>query len=252
MARLHLFEFMDQPWLPSRMRGWITDQLRMAEEVFKPYDALVPLVAGALARSGQRDMVDLCSGSGGPALRMAEQLRARGQLDSLTLTDLYPNPGAALVEGARYWPEAVDATAVPPSLSGLRTVFNAFHHLPPPLARAVLADAARTGQPILVVETLSPTLQGFATALGVAALAPPFSLVQRPVRLDRVLLSTALPLLPLVLAWEGVVSCLRCYGEAELTELTEDLGGPGWRWEMGRRRLGGVLAEVSWLLGAPS
>lgn len=251
MARLHLFEFMDQPWMPPRLRGLITDQLLMSERVFRPYDALLPLVVGALERSGQRRMVDLCSGSGGPALRMGELLREAGHLDGLTLTDLFPNAEAKVGEGARYWPEPVDASAVPEELRGLRTVFNAFHHLPPPVAKAVLADAAATGQPILIVETLSPTPQGFVTALGVAALVTPFSVVQRPFRLDRVLLSTLLPLLPAVLAWEGVVSCLRCYGEAELTELTEDLGGEDWRWEMGRRRLGGVLAEVRWLLGAP-
>lgn len=250
MARVHLFEFMDQPWLPSRLRGLITDQLSAAERVFRPYDALAPLVAEALQASGERRLLDLCSGSGGPALRMAELLA--GQVEGVTLTDLFPHvEGWRRLEapGLAFREQPLDATAVPAELEGLRTVFNAFHHLPPPLARAVLADAAEKRRPILIVETLSPSPQGFATALGVAALAPLFSLTTSPLRVDRVLLSTALPVLPPVLAWEGVVSCLRCYSEAELTEMTRDL--EGMRWGFGARRLGGLLAEVRWMLGTP-
>lgn len=255
MARIHLFEWMDQPWLPDVLRTGITDHLRTTEDVFAPYAPIEELLAEAIAASGQPRFVDLCSGGGGPAVQLAASLRARGEADGVVLTDLFPNnaafEAASQAPGVDFHPEPVDATRVPPSLVGTRTLFNAFHHLPPPLARAVLADAASSRQPILVVETLSHTPQGVALALGIAALEPLLVFARRPPRLDHVLLSTLLPVLPLLLAWEGTVSALRCYSARELDALTGGLGGAGYTWRQGRSRSWIPLVELRWLLGRP-
>lgn len=245
---------MDQPALPARLRDLLTDALTRADEVFGPFDGLVPLVADALARSGQRTLVDLCSGAGGPARSLGAALLAEGHVDEVVLTDLFPNLAAMARPGAgfRAVTTPVDATAVPEHLAGLRTVFNAFHHLPPTVARAVLADAADKGQPILVGEVLSRTPGGMVVALGVAALAPLLALGARPFRLDRLLLNLVLPVVPLALVWEGAVSSLRCYSDDELRALTEGLGGPGYTWRVGHHKVWPALVRVNWLLGAPA
>ena len=49
-----------------------------------------------------------------------------------------------------YHPEPVDAVKVPAEMTGLRTMFQAFHHLRPDQARAALADAAAKGQGVAV------------------------------------------------------------------------------------------------------
>jgi HEPN domain-containing protein len=55
-----------------------------------------------------------------------------------------------------YHPEPVDATKVPGELTGLRTMFQAFHHLRPDQARAALADAAAKGQGVAIFDGTRP------------------------------------------------------------------------------------------------
>jgi hypothetical protein len=67
------------------------------------------------------------------------------------LSDLWPDLEAferasRLSKGAiTYDAEPVDATQVPGQLPGFRTMFQAFHHLRPEQARAMLADAVAKG-----------------------------------------------------------------------------------------------------------
>ena len=56
-------------------------------------------------------------------------------------------PGALSVESA-----PVDARAVPASLPGLRTVFNAIHHFPPAQVAEVLRSATDGGRSIAIFE----------------------------------------------------------------------------------------------------
>ena len=94
--RIHAFEFEDQPWFPAELRGYLTDVLHAAHRAFRVYRAWAPRIAALMEHSGERRMVDLCSGGGGPALAIADQLRQDHGLEpDLTLTDLYPNRTAA-------------------------------------------------------------------------------------------------------------------------------------------------------------
>ena len=162
--RVHAYEFEDQPWFPAELRGYLTDVLHVAHRVFRVYRLWAPRIAELLEQTGERRLVDLCSGGGGPALAIADQLRDRGLQPDLTLTDLYPNHTAcARINGAgrpdlRYRAESVDATAVPPELDGIRTLFAGFHHMPEAAARSILADACRQGRCICVFELTDNSL----------------------------------------------------------------------------------------------
>jgi hypothetical protein len=253
MRRVHLFEMMDQPWLPDGLRNQLTDHLRAAEQFWRPFDVVEPMLAEAVAASGAREIVDLCSGGGGPAVHLTAHLIARGEADGLVLTDLFPNlPAwrhASEQPGVRFEPAPVDATDVPEHLNGARTLFNAFHHLRPAQARGVLADAARKRRPILIVEVVGRSAPGLLTAIGVAALSPALVFTFRPIRLSAVLLCLPIPIVPLMLLWEGLASCLRTYSVQELHELTEPT--PGYRWEVTTIDTGRVWTRLTILRGLP-
>jgi hypothetical protein len=56
----------------------------------------------------------------------------------------------------------------------------------------------------------------------------------RPFRLSRLLLTYALPLIPLLIAWDGTVSALRAYTPEELLALARSVpGAEGYTWEAG-------------------
>jgi hypothetical protein len=243
--RLHLFEWNDQPWLPETLRRAETEYLAKVLEVTRPFAPLAPKLAELAARSSHR-VVDLASGSGGPWRTLRDDVAAAGGAPEVTFTDLYPTPRTA---HGRYELEPVDARAVPPRLSGLRTMFDGFHHLRPDDARAVLADAHRAGAPIVIAEVVSRRLHIVLASLVVVPLfvlaLTPFI---RPLSATRLLLTYVLPILPVLIVWDGVVSCLRTYRPDELIALTRGLDR--FRWTAGELKSRGSV--VTYLIGEPT
>ena len=171
MKRFHLFELEDQPWFPATIRDLATDYLQFIQTSFRLDRAMTPLVRRVLEQSGATRIVDLCSGGSGPLQMLVKDLAAEGVPIHATLTDLYPN---ALAFGTiadasdgliTFEPLPVDARHVPAHLTGLRTIFNGFHHLRPADARAVLHAAASARQPIAIFEISERTVRNVSILL---------------------------------------------------------------------------------------
>ena len=143
--RFQLVEVHDLPACPRSLRDALTDFLAFTLNLCRAYDPAVPLLRRAIAQTGARRVVDLCSGAGGPWSRLAQQVDV-----PVLLTDLYPHrTGPSRLP---FHPDPVDARAVPPALDGFRTLFTSFHHFRPEEARAILADAVKRRQGIAVFE----------------------------------------------------------------------------------------------------
>lgn len=256
---MQLVELEDLPWFPAILRDGGTAFLAFAERMSGHGRMLVGPLERLLRETGERRIVDLCSGGGGPAAVMADELAGRGLEVEVVLTDLYPNAeafrhaaaqagGRGRVSGRA---EAVDATRVPAELQGVRTIFNAFHHFPPDLARRVLADAVRAGQPIAVFEVVSrelPMLLGLLMSPLTVTLSLP---LWRPFRWTWLLWTWLIPVMQPFVLWDGIVSWLRIYSEEELRELIAGIDAPGWSWEVGRIKLGDAPLHGTYLVGRP-
>jgi hypothetical protein len=236
MRRVHAFELEDQPWFPAFLRDAGTAYLRLAADLSGQAEKIGPVIEGALQRSGENRILDLCSGGGGPAVGVAKALGADGHPVQVTLSDFFPSESAragveALGDPAiAYDPAPVDATAVPAERPGLRTFFNAFHHFRPDAARRILASAVGAGRPIAVVEVLSRSPIALLSMLFVPIVvlfAVPFLRPFRPAWLPFTYL---VPIIPLFILWDGLVSILRIYDEDELLALAR-AADPGDRFE---------------------
>lgn len=259
MRRLHLIELEDQPWFPAPVRDAGTDFLRFMLNLGDNYAPAVPLLARAIERSGARRIVDLCSGGGGPWQRLLPALAGAGVACDVLLTDRFPSQSAAAAllaveprPGAvAYHPGPVDALAVPRELDGFRTLFSAFHHFPPEGAAALLRDAVRSGAPIAVFEATersAVSLVGILLAPLFLLLATPFI---RPFRWSRLILTYLIPLVPLLILWDGVVSCMRSYTPDELRALVAAIPEAGaYEWQIGALRGRGPI-PVTYLIGLP-
>lgn len=255
MKRLHLFELEDQPWFPATIRDLATDYLHFIETALKLDGVLVPLVQRALGDSGTTRIVDLCSGGSGPVPALVRALHARGLPVTATLTDLYPNIpafeqiAASTAAHVTFATEPVDARVVPPSLTGLRTIFNGFHHLAPADARSVLHAAASARQPIAIFEVSERSPRMIAVILTPLAvwLVTPF---MRPFLWRRLLWTYLLPLVPLTCLWDGIVSQLRAYTLDELRDLTA--GSAPMRWDIGQAPIAGGRGRLTYLIGVPA
>lgn len=256
-ARRHWVELEDLEACPAVLRDAATGYLRAAVESSGQLERIVPLVRGLLERTGTRHLVDLCSGGGGAVPALVAALRDEGVPATATLTDAFPNLeafGRVSEESGGavgYEPRPVDARSVPPELRGVRTLFNGLHHLRPEDAREVLASAARAAQPLCAVEFVD---RRWTTLLATATLSPlaVWALMPRvrPLSLGGLLLTYAVPAVPLLATFDGVVSCLRVYSPAELRALADGVGVAGYRFEVETVKLWGP-GQATVLLGWP-
>ncbi|KYG04397.1 hypothetical protein BE21_46995 [Sorangium cellulosum] len=257
MSRMQLVELEDLPWFPSILRDGGTAFLEFAERASGHGRMLVGPLERALDATGETRLVDLCSGGGGPAAAIADELAKRGRKVTVTLTDLYPNlpafeHAARGSRGAVVGRAApVDATAVPAELTGLRTIFNAFHHFPPEQARQVLADAVAQRQPIGVFEVVSrelPMLLGLLVTPLTVTVSMPF---WRPFRWAWLLWTWLVPVMQAFVLWDGLVSWLRIYSVEELRALVAQIDAPDWVWDIGTVKLGDAPLHGTYLVGYP-
>jgi hypothetical protein len=258
VRRVHLFELSDLSRFPRVFRDLLTDSLQFGITTFHFYERAVPLVAKLLDHAGVNDVVDLCSGGTGPWLSLRDRLAEQGHPSvRVTFTDRHVSERArtaikALGEPAlRYDERSIEATAVPDDLDGVRTIFTGFHHLAPEEARAVLADAAERRRALGVFEFTERS----ALSCAIAALVPFVMLIttpfMRPLSPARFLFTYALPIVPLANLWDGLISNLRTYTEAELRELTAGIAREGYTWEIGRLCARGAAPPITYLLGLP-
>ncbi|HEX6322297.1 MAG TPA: class I SAM-dependent methyltransferase [Vicinamibacterales bacterium] len=257
MRRRQLVEIEDQAWCPRAVRDGGTDWLAFMANTTGMFNAIAPKIRAAMDAMGTSEVLDLCSGGGGPWLTLERALSATGPA-RVVLSDRYPNREA--LERARadsggrlhVHDAPVDAGSVPADLKGVRTLFNAFHHFPPDAARRILADAVARRRAIVIVEGTNHRGAGvIAMPLQVPALALGTPFV-RPFRWSRLLFTYVLPLIPLLVLFDGTVSLLRLYLEDELRELVG--GVPGhetFDWDIGVTRIGPGPVGLLHLVGVP-
>lgn len=264
MGRLQLFEFEDQPWLPSGLRDYMTDALRVVLGGLGRRTGMARRLAERLSQlldrqpsTGCDRILDLCSGGSGALLPIVEELQRSGRSPKVLLTDKYPNlpafralrrqSGGAL----DYLERPVDAMDVPEDLEGVRTLLAAFHHFDDDAALGILRDAAAKGRSVAVFEASErhPVMLAAMplVPLAVLLLTPGF----RPFRLGRLFFTYLVPVVPVLVFWDGVVSCLRTRSPDELRELARQADVPGYRFEVGQDRVRGLPLRITWLLGYP-
>jgi len=259
MRRWHLIEIEDQPWCPRAIRDAATDYLQFSIRVGNVYAPVAEKLGRALQRVGARRVVDLCSGGAGPWPALSAELAEDRQSPvAVCLTDKFPNASAFgrardLSGGAiSFREDSIDAAAVPADLTGFRTIFSALHHFPPAAARAVLADAVKRRQGIGVFEATQRSVAGVLVMLLTPLMVWLFTPFIRPFRWSRLLWTYVIPVVPLVVLFDGIVSSLRTYTPAELHELTEALSADGYQWEIGEVRAKRAPVPVTYVIGCPT
>ncbi len=258
LKRLPLGEIHDQPWCPRVIRNAVTDFLQYSTNHWGQYTPLLPTLCYFLQRVDARRIVDLCSGGSGPWQQLYGTIgRTFGESFRIVLTDRYPNLAAfrlarALSGGVvEFREESIDASTIPEGLSGFRTLFGSFHHFHPAQAKGVLQDAVDSGEGIGIFEMTDRR----AVTLLAMLLVPFFVLLHttkiRPFRWSRLLLTYLLPVVPLILMVDGIVSCLRSYSIDELKELTGSLTGAPYDWEIRRMESPRSPFPIVYAIGCP-
>ena len=99
-------------------------------------------------------------------------------------------------------------------------------------------------------EVVERTPKGVLGSLFIPLLVLLFTPLIRPLTLPRLVLTYVVPLFPLVIFWDGLVSALRAHRPEELRWMTESLQREGYTWEVGVARVPGK-PPVTYVLGLP-
>lgn len=243
--------------MPDSLRDAVTEILQWILNLTKTYAVAEPRLRAALKHSKASQVVDLCSGAGGPWLWMQERLAAQKTAVDVWLTDKYPNKASLRTiqkrksRGLRYYLSPVEATRIPSDLQGFRTLFTAFHHFPPEEARALLQQAVEHREGIAIFEVPRRSIMSvvgcFLFPFG-ALLAVP---LMRPFRWSRLFWTYVIPFAPLILCFDGLVSCLRAYSLFELSEIAQIHAAQGYQWQFGEEQRGRFSFKVTFLVGLP-
>ena len=251
MRRLHLFEFGDQQWFPQVLRDAETAYLVVAYRLLPLARLWAERISTVLDPGEPAEIVDLCSGSGGAMPLIIGELEARGHKARARLTDLYPNLKSASHPHILWLAEPVDATRVPPRLGGVRTMFSAFHHFRPDSAKAILKDAFDRRRAICIFESGPGTLLGLISMVGVPLAVLALMPLVRPFRWAYLVFTYLIPLMPLIVFWDGIVSMLRIYSPEQMKDLTHNLQAPDYAWEISRIQVRGIAGGLPYLIGRP-
>ena len=248
MARVHLFEFEDLNWFPGFLRNYFTDFLQFLANKSGMYRPVVPVIQKALLKSNTNRIIDLGSGGGGGFIWLNEELRKNNPSLRITLTDLYPNVAAfeftkTKADNFEYANKSVDARNVPPELKGLRTQFLSLHHFRPHDAVLILQNAVDSGSSIALFEGQERSVASILAMVFspiTVLLTTPFI---RPFKIGRIIFTYLVPLVPLFVMWDGIVSSLRTYSVKEMHGLVSKVNGSEhYDWEINRVKSGpGVI-----------
>ncbi len=226
-------------------------------EKFNIYKPVFTLIRDILNKTGDRNIIDMCSGGGGASRRMAEALNNPGKNNiSITLSDKYPNLASfEFIKNSsggniEYLKESVDVLNVPEHIKGMRTIFSAFHHFEQQGAKQILSDAVNKNAAIAIFEGGERSIMDI---LGVIITTPIaffiFTPFMKPYKLSRFILTYLIPLIPITTIWDGIVSMFRMYKTEELLKMAKEVEPEKYIWSSGRIPHG--VSKVIYLTGCP-
>ena len=228
MGRIHLFEFEDQSWFPDFLRNYGTDFLQFLSNKTKMYKAAVPIISKGLQKSKTNQIIDLGSGGGGGLLWLNSQLLLDNPQLKILLTDYFPNISAfeftkKQAKNFDYLETPIDARTVPSELKGLRTQFLSLHHFEPSDAKQILQNAIDSRSSIAIFEAQERSIPSI-----IAMLFSPLSVLFttpfiRPFKIGRIIFTYLIPIVPLFVLWDGVISSLRTYSVNEMKMMVSSL-----------------------------
>jgi len=256
MARIHLFEFEDLSWFPTNIRNYGTDFLQFVANKFDFYKGVIPILKKGIDKSNSNTIIDLASGGGGGWIRLSEHLTEEMPKVKVHLSDYYPNISAfeATVKKKpsffSFEKDSVNALNVPAHLKGLRTQFLSFHHFKPIDAKQILQNAIDSNAPIAIFEAQKRDIIHFIKFLFSpinVLITTPFI---KPFSFGRIFFTYLLPIVPVFVFWDGLVSVLRTYSKKEMEEMIESLNNHElFDWEVDEKKEKGFT--ILYLLGTP-
>lgn len=120
------------------------------------------------------------------------------------------------------------------------------------MARKIIQNAVDNGQGIGVFELTERKLPVMLMMLIVPIFVLLFTPFIKPFRISRILFTYLIPIIPLLVSFDGFVSCLRTYTEEELKLMVSEIeNSESFIWNIGQESMAGNPANITYLIGHP-
>jgi ubiquinone/menaquinone biosynthesis C-methylase UbiE len=228
VKRIRAFEFNDSRWCPAVIRESITEILGNTFRRGKVYLGLSEEFREFCRGLNGGVILDLCSGSGMPAVAMLDSLGESGPKPArMILSDLFPNV-ESLRQSERQHPDLlesrlqpVDATRLPADIDyDAITMFSALHHFDLAEIQLIIDGCVKNGKGLFFVEAFPRHIRCFLPIF-LYALVPlllnPFTTPKN--KFSKFVLTYLIPVIPNAMLWDGIVSVLRIHTPEDLMAL---------------------------------
>tara|TARA_R110002051_G_scaffold48308_2_gene95310 strand:- start:63030 stop:63857 length:828 start_codon:yes stop_codon:yes gene_type:complete len=267
MKRIQLFEFEDFNWFPKTIRSGMTNLIVVLHKMMGTKEVIANLLLDCREAYQFSKIVDMGSGSGGILPDAVAILNANNceNIIELLLTDLHPNPEIIKhiknsgQKNVTYNSAPLDATNLTQAPSGLKTMLNSFHHMPPKKAKAILKTAQDNKQPILIYEMAQNTIPlilwwillplSLLILFVMALLMTPFSKPLTPMQL---LFTYIIPIIPICYAWDGQASMPRTYTFKDIEHMLKDIKDENYKWKISPAKKANGKSSGYYILGLPT
>jgi len=232
---MRLFEFGDLAWVPHIYHYYLRVYLIFFIK-FVGYDKLWAKQTEAfIAQNESNSIMEYGSGSGEPLMRMVSQLNCdKAKSLSYTMSDLKPLPefvnkvNNEAPNNFVYFESSVDAANHKPKDEQAVVFINSFHHLPPKVAHNVIKNNLENGNEMLILEYVRNNLLAYLSMLGgvlIVLLTAPFISKLKHLPLT-IIFTYIIPLFPLMMLWDGLVSCRRAYNTKFFDKVIKEIDIP--------------------------
>ncbi len=258
LKKILTFEFNDWPKCPTFIRESILEVLGKAIRDAGVYDVLAPMFIQFCSDAKVTGILEFGAGSGESTVIFLDAIcRSDHTPPRIYVSDLYPltmvmqkncEQHSGLLTPIRH---SVDLRYPPETPThDMRMVLSAFHHFDPDVARLFLADAKRRGIAVFIAEPFIGSIKAFFPLFihGFPNLARNGMLSSKK-RVLKLLFTFFVPLIPMCLLWDGLVSMIRMYDKRGFADLVASLPETetAYRWQYREVQvpLGGTAAVFS-------
>jgi ubiquinone/menaquinone biosynthesis C-methylase UbiE len=200
-----LKELEDYPRFPSLLRNYQAAFIGFAAVKLRLYSPLISHMKTMHISCGE--MIDLCSGSGAPAIDFFRKTNCFGRL---VLTDKYPFPFPGNDKRITYKVESADVLKIDFQSRKCYTMFNAFHHFSDAEKLLIARRIVKAGAFGFFAEILEPDITSFlkvifAATIGTLLMSP----FIKPFSFRRLFFTYIIPVNILTIAYDGIISVFK-------------------------------------------
>ncbi len=245
----------DSPHCPQFIRESILEVLGQSIRDAGVYEKLAPRFIEFCAEAQVKDVLELGAGSGESTAVFLDAIRQTNQSPPhVYISDLFPMV-EVMARTCKRFPGVLTPITEPVDIGDLgdvvshdmHMVLSAFHHLDTGVARVFLQKVQEQKSAVFIAEPFTNSLRAFVPLFlhGFTGLARNGVFSSR-MRLVKFFFTFLIPLIPMCLLWDGLISMIRMYSEEEFMAVVASLPDSGqsylWQYEEVEVPLGGTAS----------